>query len=236
MTFRINDGPFAGQEGDKVQSRVIRDRLLKEAERNVAIRITEMPDADSFEVAGRGELQLGILIETMRREGFELTVSRPRVVMRTDETTGQRLEPIEEVIIDVDEQHSGVVVQRLSERRGELREMRPSGGGRQRLVFHRADARPDRLPGRAADRHARHRRHEPAVPRLRALQGRDRRPPQRRADLQRHGRGHRLRAVLPAGPRLDDDRPADQGLRGHDRRPAHAATTTSSSTSSRARS
>ncbi len=135
MTFRINDGPFAGREGDKVQSRVIRERLLKEAERNVAIRITEDVASDAFDVAGRGELQLGILIETMRREGFELTVSRPQVVMRTDEATGQKLEPIEEVIIDVDEQHSGVVVQKLSERKGELLEMRPSGGGRQRLVF-----------------------------------------------------------------------------------------------------
>jgi GTP-binding protein len=137
MMFRINDGPFAGQEGDKVQSRVIRDRLLKEAERNVAIRITEHPDAkDAYEVAGRGELQLGILIETMRREGFELTVSRPRVVFKTDPDTGQRLEPVEEVIIDVDEEHSGIVMQKLSERRAELRDMRPSGGGRQRLVFH----------------------------------------------------------------------------------------------------
>ncbi len=135
MTFRINDSPFAGREGDKVQSRVIRDRLLKEAERNIAFRITEMPDADSFDVAGRGELQLGILIETMRREGFELTVSRPRVVMRLDEETQQRLEPVEEVIVDVDEQYSGVVVQGLAERKGELKEMRPSGGGRQRLVF-----------------------------------------------------------------------------------------------------
>jgi GTP-binding protein len=137
VMFRINDGPFAGQEGDKVQSRVIRDRLLKEAERNVAIRVTEHPDAkDAYEVAGRGELQLGILIETMRREGFELTVSRPRVVYRTDPATRQRLEPIEEVIIDVDEEHSGIVVQKLSERRAELQDMRPSGGGRQRLVFH----------------------------------------------------------------------------------------------------
>jgi GTP-binding protein len=135
MTFRINDGPFAGQEGDKVQSRVIRDRLMKEAERNVAIRIVENPDKDSFDVSGRGELQLGVLIENMRREGFELTVSRPRVVYNTDEATGQRLEPIEEVIVDVDEQHSGVVVQKLSERKGELQEMRPSGGGRTRLVF-----------------------------------------------------------------------------------------------------
>ncbi|MFV0369846.1 MAG: translational GTPase TypA, partial [Hyphomicrobiaceae bacterium] len=136
MTFRINDGPFAGQEGDKVQSRVIRERLLKEAERNIAIRITENPDKDSFDVAGRGELQLAILIENMRREGFELTVSRPRVVYKMDEESGQRLEPIEEVIIDVDEEHSGAVVQKLSERRADLMEMRPSGGGRQRLVFH----------------------------------------------------------------------------------------------------
>ena len=136
MTFRINDGPYAGQEGDKVQSRVIRERLLREAEGNVALRISETADADAFEVAGRGELQLAILIETMRREGFELTVSRPRVVMTSDPTTGQRLEPIEEVIIDVDEAFSGAVVQKLSERRGELIDMRPSGGGRQRLILH----------------------------------------------------------------------------------------------------
>ncbi len=136
MTFRINDGPFAGQEGDKVQSRVIRDRLLREAEGNVALRITETKDADALEVSGRGELQLGILIETMRREGFELTVSRPRVVFDTDPATGNRLEPIEEVIIDVDEEHAGAVVSKLSERRGDLIEMRPSGGGRQRLIFY----------------------------------------------------------------------------------------------------
>jgi GTP-binding protein len=137
MLFRINDGPFAGQEGDKVQSRVIRDRLLREAERNVAIRVSELPDTkDAYEVAGRGELQLGILIETMRREGFELTVSRPRVVIETDPETGHKLEPVEEVIVDVDEAHSGVVVQKLSERRAELIDLRPSGGGRQRLVFH----------------------------------------------------------------------------------------------------
>jgi GTP-binding protein len=136
MTFRINDGPFAGKEGDKVQSRVIRDRLLKEAERNIAIHIEENTDKDSLTVSGRGELQLAILIENMRREGFELTVSRPRVVFKTDEVTGERLEPIEEVIIDVDEEHSGVIVQKLSERRADLMEMRPSGGGRQRLVFH----------------------------------------------------------------------------------------------------
>ncbi len=136
MTFRVNDGPFAGQEGDKVQSRVIRERLLREGERNIAIKISESSDGgESFDVAGRGELQLAILIENMRREGFELTVSRPKVVYQTDEATGQRLEPIEEVIIDVDEGHTGIVVQKLSERKGELLEMRPSGGGRTRMVF-----------------------------------------------------------------------------------------------------
>ncbi len=136
MTFRINDGPFAGQEGDKVQSRVIRERLFREAEGNVALRIAETQDSDAYEVSGRGELQLGILIETMRREGFELTVSRPRVVFDFDAATGQRLEPIEEVIIDVDEEFSGAVVSKLSERRGDLIDMRPSGGGRQRLIFY----------------------------------------------------------------------------------------------------
>jgi GTP-binding protein len=135
MAFRVNDGPLAGKEGDKVQSRVIRDRLLREAEGNIALRVTES-ESDAFEVAGRGELQLGILIETMRREGFELTVGRPRVVFQIDEMTGEKLEPVEEVIIDVDEAYSGVVVQKVSERKGELRDMRTSGVGRQRLVFH----------------------------------------------------------------------------------------------------
>jgi GTP-binding protein len=137
MTFRINDGPFAGQEGDKVQSRVIRERLLREAEGNVALRVTPSPsETDAFEVAGRGELQLGILIETMRREGFELTVGRPRVLLRRDESSGGWLEPIEEVIIDVDEAYTGSIVQKLSERRAVLLDMRPSGSGRQRLQFH----------------------------------------------------------------------------------------------------
>jgi GTP-binding protein len=137
MAFRINDGPLAGREGDKVQSRVIRERLMREAEGNIALKVSmSETETDAFEVAGRGELQLGILIETMRREGFELTVGRPRVVFKTDETTGEKLEPIEEVIVDVDEDYAGVVVQKVSERKGELRDMRPSGTGRQRLVFH----------------------------------------------------------------------------------------------------
>jgi GTP-binding protein len=135
MTFRINDSPLAGSEGDKVQSRVIRERLLREAEGNVALGITESREKDSMEVAGRGELQLGILIETMRREGFELSVSRPKVLLRRG-SAGELLEPIEEVLIDVDEEHTGVVVQKLAERKGDMMEMRPSGGGRVRLVFH----------------------------------------------------------------------------------------------------
>jgi GTP-binding protein len=134
VTFRINDGPLAGREGDKVQSRVIRERLLREAEGNVAIKITEGTDNDSFDVAGRGELQLAVLIENMRREGFELTIGRPRVVLQ--EENGQKLEPIEEVIIDVDDEHSGVVVQKLTERKGDLVDMRPSGVGRTRLRFY----------------------------------------------------------------------------------------------------
>jgi GTP-binding protein len=136
MTFRVNDSPLAGTEGDKVTGRMIRDRLLREAEGNVALRVSESDEKDSMEVAGRGELQLGILIETMRREGYELSVSRPKVLLQRDEANGELREPIEEVVIDVDEQFSGVVVQKMSERKAELIEMRPSGGGRTRLVFY----------------------------------------------------------------------------------------------------
>jgi GTP-binding protein len=136
MSFRVNDSPFAGTEGDKVTSRMIRDRLLREAEGNVALKITESEDKDAYEVAGRGELQLGILIETMRREGFELGVTRPKVLFARDPVSGDLMEPIEEVTIDVDEEFSGIVVQKLSERRAELVEMRPSGGDRLRLVLH----------------------------------------------------------------------------------------------------
>ena len=135
MTFRVNDGPLAGTEGSKLQSRVIRERLLAEADGNVAIEVEEASEKDAFVVSGRGELQLAILIENMRREGFELCVGRPRVVYQTNES-GQRLEPIEEVIIDVDETFSGPVVQKLAERKAELIEMRASGAERTRLVFH----------------------------------------------------------------------------------------------------
>jgi GTP-binding protein len=133
MTFAVNDSPFAGREGSKVTSRMIRDRLLREAEGNVAIRVTESAGKDAFEVAGRGELQLGVLIETMRREGFELSISRPRVLFR-DGANG-REEPYENVVIDVDDEHSGTVVEKMALRKGELTDMRPSGGGKTRLSF-----------------------------------------------------------------------------------------------------
>ncbi|WP_420132789.1 translational GTPase TypA [Rhodopseudomonas sp.] len=135
MSFIVNNSPLAGTEGDKVTSRLIRDRLMREAEGNVALRVVESADKDAMEVSGRGELQLAILIENMRREGFELSVSRPRVVLTRDEN-GQLLEPVEEVVIDVDEEFSGVVVQKMSERKAEMIEMRPSGGNRLRLVFY----------------------------------------------------------------------------------------------------
>ncbi len=135
MRFSINDSPLAGRDGSKVQSRVIRDRLLSEAEGNVAIKISETGEKDAFEVAGRGELQLGVLIETMRREGFELTIGRPRVLYRSDPQTGQRMEPIEEVSIDVDDEFTGVVVEKMAERKGEMTDMRPFGVGRTRITF-----------------------------------------------------------------------------------------------------
>jgi GTP-binding protein len=132
VTFGINDSPLAGRDGDKVQSRVIRDRLRREAESNVAIRVSDTPGGEAFEVAGRGELQMGVLIENMRREGFELSISRPRVLYR--EEGGARLEPIEEVTVDVDEEFAGVVVDKLSQRRGDLVEMRTGAGGKTRIV------------------------------------------------------------------------------------------------------
>ena len=133
MRFAVNDSPMAGREGSKVTSRMIRDRLFREAESNVAIRVTESEDKDSFEVAGRGELQLGVLIETMRREGFELGISRPRVLFR--EGAAGREEPYETVVIDVDEEHSGTVVDKMNQRKAEMTDMRPSGGGKTRITF-----------------------------------------------------------------------------------------------------
>ena len=134
MRFSVNDSPMAGREGTKVTSRMIRDRLFREAESNVAIKVTESADKDSYEVAGRGELQLGVLIEMMRREGFELGISRPRVLFREDEN-GKKTEPYETVVIDVDDEYSGTVVEKMAGRKAELTDMRPSGGGKTRITF-----------------------------------------------------------------------------------------------------
>ncbi len=135
ITVSVNDSPLAGRDGDKVQSRVIRERLLREAEANVAVKVSETAEKDAYEVAGRGELQLGVLIESMRREGFEVSISRPRVVYQTDPETGKRLEPIEEVTIDVDEDYSGIVIEKLSARKAELQDMGPSGTGKTRITL-----------------------------------------------------------------------------------------------------
>lgn len=136
ITVSVNDSPLAGLEGTKVTSRMIRDRLFSEAETNVALSVKEAEGRkDAFEVGGRGELQLGVLIETMRREGFELSISRPHVLLKKDEKTGAVLEPIEEVVIDVDEDYSGAVVEGMSLRKADLQDMRPSGGGKTRMVF-----------------------------------------------------------------------------------------------------
>jgi len=134
MTVSVNDSPLAGREGDRVQSRVIRERLLREAEGNVAIHVRETGEG-AYEVAGRGELQLGVLIETMRREGFEVSISRPRVLYQSDPESGQRLEPIEEVTVDVDDPYTGVVIEKIANRKGELTDMRPTGAGKTRLMF-----------------------------------------------------------------------------------------------------
>ena len=135
VTFGINDSPLAGRDGKKVQSRVIRERLMKESESNVAIKVSDTPGGDAFEVAGRGELQMGVLIENMRREGFELSISRPRVLFRDED--GIRLEPVEEVTIDVDDDYTGAVVEKLTgPRKGELVEMKPAGAGKTRIIAH----------------------------------------------------------------------------------------------------
>ena len=135
VTFGINDSPLAGRDGKKVQSRVIRERLMKEAETNVAIKVADTPGGEAFDVSGRGELQMGVLIENMRREGFELSISRPRVLFQDHD--GQRMEPVEEVTIDVDDEHSGAVIEKLTgPRKGDLVEMKPAGAGKTRIVAH----------------------------------------------------------------------------------------------------
>jgi GTP-binding protein len=135
MTFSINNSPLAGREGDKLTSRVLRARLMREVEGNVAIKITETDKTDAFNVAGRGELQLGVLIETMRREGFELSISRPSVLFKNDPATGKKLEPMEEVQIDVDSEYVGTVVESMNLRKAQMKDMRETGAGKTRLLF-----------------------------------------------------------------------------------------------------
>jgi GTP-binding protein len=135
VTFGINDSPLAGKDGTKVQSRIIRKRLMDEAETNVAIKIADTAGGEAFEVSGRGELQMGVLIENMRREGFELSISRPRVIFKDE--GGVRMEPVEEVTIDVDDEYSGAVIEKITgERKGDLLEMKPAGVGKTRIVAH----------------------------------------------------------------------------------------------------
>lgn len=218
MTFSINDSPLAGREGDKVTSRMIWDRLCKEAEGNIALKISRTDSSDSFEVAGRGELQLGVLIETMRREGFELSISRPRVLMKRDEN-GQLLEPFEEVVVDVDEEFSGTVVEKLGQRKAELVEMIPSQiGNKVRLIFNApsrgligyhseflTDTRGTGIMNRIF------KDYEP-------YKGRNRQPPQRRADFFRKRHRHSLFPVEVARPRPDVHRCQRSGLCRHDYR------------------
>ena len=192
MSFSVNDSPFAGRDGDKVQSRVIRERLEREAEGNVAIRVTMSADNDSFEVAGRGELQLGVLIETLRREGFELGISRPRVLFR-DGPSG-REEPYETVVVDVDDEFSGTVIDKMALRKAEMTDMRPSGGGKTRLTFSApsrgligyhgeflSDTRGTGIMNRLFERYG-------------PYKGADPGPPERRPHLDGAGPGGRLRA------------------------------------------
>ena len=134
MTFFVNTSPLAGKSGKKLTSRMIGERLFREAETNIALKVTQSANNEAFEVSGRGELQLGILIETMRREGFELSVSRPRVIMHQNEN-GEKTEPIEEVVIDVDDEFSGVVIEKMTKRKATITEMKPSGIGKTRIVF-----------------------------------------------------------------------------------------------------
>ncbi len=135
MMFSINDSPLGGKDGNKLTSRVIWDRLVREAEGNISISIKRSEEQDSFEVSGRGELQLGILIETMRREGFELSISRPQVLYKSDPITGAKLEPMEELYVDVDDEFSGIVMEKMTIRKGNLLDMHPSGAGKTRLKF-----------------------------------------------------------------------------------------------------
>ncbi len=194
VTFGINDSPLAGKDGKKVQSRVIRDRLARECEVNVAIKIADTPGGDAFEVSGRGELQMGVLIENMRREGFELSISRPQVIFT--EVDGVRHEPVEEVTIDVDDEYTGSVVEKITgPRKGELMEMKPAGAGKTRIIALVPSRGLIGYHGEFSDRHTRLRRFEPPVPRHGSLQRCHPRSASRRSDLDGQRRIRILRAL-----------------------------------------
>ncbi len=216
MTVGINTSPLAGQSGKKLTARLVKNRLEQELVGNVSLRVDPTERPDTWEVQGRGELQLAILVEMMRREGFELTVGKPQVVTR--EIDGKVHEPVERLTIDVPEDYLGVVTQLLGMRKGRMEQMVNHGTGWVRLEFLVPGAGADRLPHRIPDRDP---WHGTAAPRLRALRAMGRRgaaAPHRIAGRRPHGTRHRLRADVLAGARDDVRRPRHRGLRGHDRR------------------
>ena len=216
MNFCVNTSPLAGREGKFVTSRQIRDRLDRELQSNVALRVKDTDEDGIFEVSGRGELHLTILLENMRREGYELAVSRPRVVLH--EVDGEKQEPIELLTVDIEDQHQGAVMQELGSRKGELADMQSDGARPRAPGLPRAGARADRLFDRVPQHHARHRLDEPHLRRLRGVQGRHRRAQERRADQPRRRRDRHLRAGQARRPRPHVRQGRRPGVRGHDRR------------------
>ena len=217
VDFIVNNSPFAGREGKYVTSRQVRDRLFKELERNVALRVEATDSPDTHTVSGRGELHLGILMETMRREGYEFQVSRPRVITR-EGPDGEREEPYEELTIDVPEEYMGAVMERLGPRRAEMTEMRNPGHGVGAPHLQDPGARPLRLPLRVPDRHPGHRDHAPPVPGVRAVGRAAERPEARGPGGRSRGRGGGVCAGQPAGAGPDVRHAGRPGVRGDDRR------------------
>ena len=214
MTFQVNKSPFAGKEGKFLTSRHIKERLERELKHNVALRVEATGDPDKFQVSGRGELHLSMLIENMRREGYELAVSRPEVILQ--EIDGVVCEPWEQLTVDFEEAYQGAVMSRLAERKGELLTMTPDGSGRLRLEYRIPARGPDRLPHRVPDLHGRHRPHLSRLRQVRPAHRRVHRPAdQRRARVDGGRQGAGLRALQPAGARPALHRPRRPGLRGH---------------------